>query len=61
MGKNRVVFWIFGILQAVALGFIVFFMLKGLMMLQFETQLALSIAFPLFLLLTEAVIYYNIK
>jgi hypothetical protein len=52
-------FWIFGVLQSVALGFVVYLVFRGLNMIQGspvvggDTQLALSIALPLFLLLTE--------
>ncbi|MBD3370592.1 hypothetical protein GF402_09545 [Candidatus Fermentibacteria bacterium] len=52
-------FWIIGVLQSVALGFVVYLVFRGLNMINgssvigADTQLALSIALPLFLLLTE--------
>lgn len=57
------VFWIFGVLQNAALGFVVYLVFRGLNMINgspvigADTQLALSIALPLFLLLTEYTIY----
>lgn len=57
------VFWIFGVLQSAALGFVVYLVFRGLNMINgspvigADTQLALSIALPLFLLLTEYTIY----
>lgn len=57
------VFWIFGILQSVSLGFVIFLLFKQLNTLAggsgigTDTTLVLSIAFPLFLLLVEYAIY----
>ena len=57
------VFWIFGILQSLSLGTIIFLLFRSLSLIHGEcvigldTQISLSIAFPLFLLLVEYVIY----
>ena len=51
------IFWIFGVLQAVALGLIVFFILQGLGAVGRDTQIVLSVLFPLFTLIVEYVIY----
>ena len=54
---NARVFWIFGILQSVSLGMIVFLLFRSLNAIQGEplvgldTTILLSTAFPLFLLL----------
>jgi len=55
--KNNKVFWIFGILQAATLGLVVFFVLQSLGSIGKDTQIMLSILFPLFLLMTESAIY----
>ncbi len=55
--KNNKVFWIFGILQAATLGLVVFFVLQSLGSIGKDTQIMLSILFPLFLLMTEYTIY----
>lgn len=53
------VFWIFGILQSLSLGFIIFLifnsfnLIHGSNVIGSDTQIILSIIFPLFLLLTE--------
>jgi hypothetical protein len=54
MKKN--LFWIFGILQAIALGFIVFFLLQTTGV-GTDTRITLSVLFPLFLLIVEYMIY----
>jgi len=60
---SKKIFWIFGILQSLSLGMIVFLLFKSLSLIKGEqvigmdTQVVLSIAFPLFLLLVEYVIY----
>lgn len=60
---NKNVFWIFGILQSISLGLIIFFIFNGLNIISenkvigFDTQILLSVMFPLFLLLTQYVIY----
>lgn len=50
-------FWIFGVLQSLSLGVIIFLLLGSISTIGLDTQIALSIAFPLFLLLTEYSIY----
>lgn len=53
------VFWIFGVLQSLTLGFIVFLIFNSLNLIHgsnvigTDTQILLSITFPLFLLLVE--------
>ena len=54
-GKN--LFLVFGILQAIALGFIVFFVLNALNTIGLDTQIVLSCLFPGFLLVVEYMIY----
>ena len=57
------IFWIFGILQSLSLGFIIFLLFRSLNLINgdsvigVDTQILLSIAFPLFLLLVEYIIY----
>ena len=57
------IFWIFGILQSLSLGTIVFLLfrslnlIKGENLIGLDTQIGLSISFPLFLLLVEYLIY----
>jgi len=57
------VFWIFGILQSISLGVIIFLLFRALNIINggnvigLDTQSVLSIVFPLFLLLTEYIIY----
>ena len=57
------VFWIFGILQSLSLGMIVFLLFRALNIINGEsvvgldTQITMSISFPLFLLLVEYIIY----
>jgi len=60
---NTKIFWIFGILQSLSLGAIVFLLFKSLNLIKGEsvigldTQILLSISFPLFLLLVEYIIF----
>lgn len=57
------VFWIFGILQSFSLGMVVFLVFRALNLINGEnvigldTQILLSISFPLFLLIVEYIIY----
>lgn len=51
---NKNIFWIFGILQTLTLGLIVFFVLPGIGM---DTRILLSVLFPLFSLIIEYMIY----
>jgi hypothetical protein len=59
------VFWIFGILQSLSLGFIIFLIFNSLNTINevsgigLDTQIILSISFPMFLLLVEYIIYTN--
>jgi hypothetical protein len=60
---NAKVFWIFGILQSLSLGIIIFLVFRSLNLIRGEsvigldTQILLSIAFPLFLLIVEYVMF----
>ncbi len=57
------IFWIFGILQSLSLGIITFLLFRSLNLIKgdsvigLDTQILLSVAFPLFLLLVEYIIY----
>ena len=61
--KSRSVFWIFGVLQSLSMGFLIFVVFRSMNVLHGsavvggDTQVVLSVAFPLFLLLVEYVIY----
>lgn len=61
--KEKRVFWIFGILQSITLGLIIFLIFKslnaiaGFRVIGLDTQLLLSISFPLFRLIVEYIIY----
>ena len=60
---NKKIFWIIGTLQSLSLGMIVFLLFRALNLINRErvigldTQIVLSIFFPLFLLLVEYIIY----
>ena len=60
---KTIVFWIFGILQSLSLGIIIFLLFRALNLINGEsiigldTQILMSISFPLFLLLVEYVIF----
>ncbi len=60
---NTKIFWIFATLQTLSLGTIIFLvfrslnMIKGENIIGLDTQIVLSISFPLFLLLVEWLIY----
>ena len=62
MGSKNI-FWIFGILQSLSLGTIIFIVFKSLNMISdaqvigLDAQISLSITFPLFLLVVEYIIY----
>jgi hypothetical protein len=56
MKKQNNIFWIFGILQALTLGLIIFFVL-GDSGIGKDTQTLLAVLFPLFLLIVEYIIY----
>ena len=57
MKNKNSIFLIFGILQAATLGLITFFVLQSLGSIGKDTQIMLSILFPLFLLIVEYTIY----
>ena len=63
MKKENNLFWIFGTLQSITLGLIIFLGFKSfnaiteVRVIGFDTQLLLSVLFPLFLLLVEYLIY----
>ncbi len=60
--KNNI-FWIFGALQSLSLGTIIFLLFRSLNLIietsviGLDTQILLSITFPLFLLIVEYIIY----
>ncbi len=60
---NARVFWIFGVLQSVSLGVILFLVLRSLNAISgasaigVDTRVVLSVVFPLFSLLVEYAIY----
>jgi hypothetical protein len=54
-GKN--LFLVFGLIQAISLGFIVYFVLGSLGAIGFDSQLVLSCVFPVFTLVLEYMIY----
>ena len=61
--KNEKIFWIFALLQNITLGVIIFLIFRALNLINevavigIDTQILLSILFPLFLLLVEYIIY----
>ena len=60
--KNHI-FWIFGILQSASLGLIIYLLFRSLreisssVSIGLDTQIWLSIAFPMFFLLIQYIIY----
>ena len=60
---KHTIFWIFGILQSLSLGVILFLLFRSLRIIGGEsvvgldTQIVLSVTFPLFLLIVEYIIY----
>jgi len=60
---NKQIFWIFGILQSLSLSAIIFLIfhalniIEGTPIIGLDTQILLSVVFPLFLLLVEYIIY----
>jgi hypothetical protein len=60
---QKKIFWIFGILQNLALGIIIFLifrslnMIKGENVIGLDTRIVLSIAFPLFSFIVQYMIY----
>ena len=63
MKRKSTVFWIFGVLQGAVLGIIIFLVFKSLnnistvKVIGLDTQILLSVLFPLFLLIVEYLIY----
>ncbi|MGM0770616.1 MAG: hypothetical protein ACQESU_03300 [Halobacteriota archaeon] len=61
--ENRNIFWIFGILQSITLGAIIFLIFRSLNMINevevigADPQILLSCLFPMFLLIVEYMIY----
>ena len=53
---NKNVFYIFGILQAITLGLIIFFILQTTN-IERDTNIVLSVLFPIFTLIVEYMIY----
>jgi hypothetical protein len=53
---NKNIFYIFGILQAITLGLIIFFILQTTSIGR-DTNIVLSILFPIFTLIVEYMIY----
>jgi len=54
--NNKNIFWIFGILQTLTLGLIIFFILRTTN-IGLDTNILLSILFPMFTLIIEYIIY----
>jgi len=54
-GKN--LFLVFGVIQALSLGFIIYFILNSLGTIGFDTQIVLSCVFSVFTLVVEYMIY----
>lgn len=61
------IFWIFGVLQSLTIGVIIFLLfralneIKGEQIIGLDTQIMLSIFCPLFIILVEYVIYKKIE
>ena len=56
--KSKNIFFVFGILQAITLGLILFFIL-GKTNIGRDTNILLSVLFPIFTLIMEYMIYSN--
>ncbi len=60
---NKIIFWIFGILQSLTLAAIIYLLFRALNLISptteigLDTQILLSILFPVFLLIVEYIIY----
>jgi len=50
-------FLVFGLIQAMSLGFIIYFILSSLNTIGLDTKIVLSCIFPIFFLITEYMIY----
>jgi len=55
--NNKNLFWMFGAFQSITLGLIIFFIFKSLNVIGLDTQILLSVLFPVSLLLVEYMIY----
>jgi len=55
--KDKNLFLVFGIIQVMSLGFIIYFVLGSLGTIGSDSQLVLSCMFPVFTLLVEYMIY----
>ncbi len=54
---GQYLFLVFGLIQSITLGLIIFFILNSLNTIGLDTQIVLSSFFPLFLLIVEYMIY----
>ena len=57
MRKKENIFWVFGILKAVTLGLIIFFIFQGLSVIGRDTQIVLSVLFALFSFIIDYMVY----
>jgi len=57
MKKQNNLFWVFGALQAITLGLIIFIILQGLSTIGRDASILLSVLFPIFTLIIEYMIY----
>ena len=57
MTNEKHLFLVFGLIQTLSLGFIIYFILSSLNTIGLDTQITLSCIFPVFLLITEYMIY----
>ena len=61
--RNEKIFWIYGVLQSLVLATIIYLLfhslnvINGADIIRIDTQVVLSILFPLFLLIVEYIIY----
>jgi hypothetical protein len=61
--EEKKLFWIFGIIQSITLGTIIYLVFRslniiaGIITIGPDTQILLSVLFPLFLLIVEYMIY----
>jgi len=65
LAMKKRLFWVFGLLQSSSLGMIIFLIFRGLNIISekrvigLDTQILLSVAFPLFLFLVEYLTFKN--
>jgi len=61
--KDKKIFWIYGVLQSLSLAVIIFLLfhslniINGTNVIGLDTQVMMSILFPVFLLMVEYIIY----